>query len=119
MTTYATIRNSVAPTMEILNLQFAEELPVQSVNDIECVEESAFANQLLEQVWTMTEELPVRLYEVQDAESAGACENVMKRMHAKLGQLTGLFRETAYSGASVKFADWVGELLQRFGELPA
>ena len=119
MTTYATIRNSVAPTMEILNLNFASDLPVQSVNDIECVEESAFASQLLEQVWTMTEELPVHLYLVDDAEKADACESVMKRMHGKLTQLTGLFRETDYSGASVKYAEWVGELLQRFDEIPA
>lgn len=119
MTTYATIRNSVAPTMEILNLNFASELPVQSVNDIECAEESAFASQLLEQVWMMSEELPVHLYLVEDAEQAGACEDVLRKMHAKLGQLTNLFRDTDYSGMSVKYADWVGELLQRFDECAA
>ena len=119
MTNLSTLRNSVAPTMEGLNAKLTTDLPVQSVNDIEDAERRDEAAELLESVWTQTEELPKTLYEARDTTALVVCQAETLTLSERLHKLVSLFTGTDYAEAATPIARWAQELHKRTTEVPA
>ena len=116
MSNLNTIRNSVAPTLESLNVTIATSLPVQSVNDIEDTERRERAGVVLERVWKLSERLPGKLYEVRDEPARDDCETGMRMLVGLLDKLVPLFAETAHAEAATPIARWAKQLHERVVE---
>lgn len=116
MSNLNTIRNSVAPTLESLNVTIATSLPVQSVNDIEDTERRERAAVVLERAWKLSEYLPAKLYEVRDADALDACTTGTGMLSKQLHALVELFAGTDYADAATPIARWAKQLHERVVE---